>query len=98
MGLVDEVGSPLLVCWARGYSAIHIMAIMAVAATAAMRRPMPAIRATPMPSRPSMNSQSVMGLPAMEWKVLWKGPTSTEERKPLVGDPPLIQARAEGVA
>jgi hypothetical protein len=27
-----------------------------------------------------------------------RGPTSTEARKPLVGEPPLIQALADGVA
>lgn len=36
-----------------------------------------------------MNSQSAMPVPAMEWKKLWNGPTSTWERNPLVGDPPL---------
>ena len=44
-----------------------------------------------------MKSQSVTGLPAIEWKKLCSGPTSTLERKPLVGDPPWIQARALGV-
>src|SRR5690242_1933253 len=66
--------------------------------TAAMRRPIPAIRAAPMPSRPSMNSQSAHQVPAIAWYVDWNGPRSTEDRKPLVGEPPWIHARADGVA
>ena len=45
-----------------------------------------------------MNSQLVTGAPAMELKKLCNGPTSTPDRNPLVGDPPLIQALALGVA
>jgi hypothetical protein len=45
-----------------------------------------------------MNSQSAQAAPAMAWKVPSKGPTATRLRKPLVGEPPLIQALAEGVA
>ena len=50
-----------------------------------------------MPSRPSMNSQSAQPLPAHAWNADWNGPTFTLARKPLVGEPPWIQARAEGV-
>src|SRR5918993_1924520 len=60
--------------------------------------PMPRIRAIPMPSRPAMNSQSAQAAPAMVWKVDSKGPTATRLRNPLVGEPPLIQARSAGVA
>src|SRR3954447_7739261 len=98
MGLVDMLGLPSLVCWAGGNSANHIMAIISVAAPAARRMPMPRISATPMPSRPSMNSQLTQGSPAMLWKKLWNGPTSTLDRKPLVGEPPLIHDLADGVA
>jgi hypothetical protein len=45
-----------------------------------------------------MNSQSAQAAPAMVWKVDSKGPTATLLRKPLVGEPPLIQALAAGVA
>jgi hypothetical protein len=89
---------PSAVSWASGNSASHISAIMIVPATAETRSAMPAITATPMPSRPSMNSQSAHAAPAIAWNADWNGPTSTEPRKPLVGEPPLIQARAAGVA
>jgi hypothetical protein len=36
-------------------------------------------------------------VPAMWWKKRWNGPTSTLDRKPLVGEPPLIQDLVEGV-
>ena len=36
-------------------------------------------------------------LPAIEWNSDWNGPTATWDRKPLVGDPPWIQAPADGV-
>jgi hypothetical protein len=36
-------------------------------------------------------------VPAMWWKKPWNGPTSTLDRKPLVGEPPLIQDLVEGV-
>src|SRR3954463_11867181 len=98
MGLVEPLGLPAAVCWARGDSANHIMAIIRTVAAAGMRMPQPSTRATPMASSPSMNSQLAQPVPAMVWKKLWKGPTSTLERKPLVGEPPLIQALADGVA
>jgi hypothetical protein len=66
--------------------------------TAAIRSPTPKMSASPMPSRPAMNSQSAQGAPAQAWKVDSNGPTATLLRKPLVGDPPLIQALADGVA
>src|SRR5450759_3416679 len=97
-GLLDPLAAPALVCWAIGNSANHIMASMRTPAPAAMRIATPAITATPMPSRPSMNSQSAHQVPAMEWKADWKGPTLTDVKKPLVGEPPWIQAFADGVA
>ena len=45
-----------------------------------------------------MNSQSTAVTPARLWNVDWNGPTTTPDRKPVVGDPPWIQARPEGVA
>jgi hypothetical protein len=45
-----------------------------------------------------MKSQSAHQVPAIEWNSDWNGPISTEDRKPLVGCPPLIQAFADGVA
>jgi hypothetical protein len=45
-----------------------------------------------------MNSQSAQAWPAMSLKNPDSGPTSTPERKPLVGEPPSIQARSAGVA
>jgi hypothetical protein len=33
----------------------------------------------------------------MVWNSDWNGPTSTDDRKPLVGDPPWIHAFADGV-
>ena len=45
-----------------------------------------------------MNSQSAHQVPAMAWNAVVNGPTSTELRKPLVGDPPAIHALAPGVA
>ena len=45
-----------------------------------------------------MNSQSAQAAPAQAWKVDSKGPTATRLRNPLVGEPPLIQALAAGVA
>ncbi len=63
---------------------------------AASLRPAPARTATPMPSRPIMNSQSAQG-PEMFWKNPPKGP-SAWDMNPWAGVPPLIQAFAEGVA
>jgi hypothetical protein len=63
-----------------------------------MRIATPAMSATPMVSSPSMNSPLAHQVPAIAWKKDWNGPTSTEARNPLVGDPPLIQALADGVA
>lgn len=80
--------------FASGHLASHIMT---VPDTAAIRRPMPAVSATPMPRRPSTNSQWAYQVPAMSWKKPSNGPTSTD-RKPLVGLPPLIHAFADGVA
>ena len=54
------------------------------------------IRSGPsMPSRPSMNSQLAQVSPAQAWKVDSSGPTTTPPRNPSVGEPPVIQARAE---
>ena len=74
------------------------MASMTTPEMAAMRMATPAMRAMPMASRPSMNRPLAHQVPAMAWKKDWRGPTSTEARKPLVGEPPLIQALADGVA
>src|SRR6266545_4443712 len=98
IGLVDMLGAPAEVCLANGHSAAHMNSIMPVPLTAAIRSPIPSVNATPMPSRPSMNSQSAHGSPAQLWKVDSSGPAATALRKPLVGWPPLIQALAEGVA
>jgi hypothetical protein len=51
-----------------GSDAIHIRSSSTTPAPAAMRMPMPSASARPMPSRPSMNSQSKKALPAMELK------------------------------
>src|SRR5829696_4972333 len=98
IGLVDMVGSPAEVNLASGHSAAHMPSIIRVPLTAAIRRPTPKTRARPMPSRPIMNSQLAQGVPAQAWKVDSKGPTATPLRNPLVGEPPLIQALADGVA
>ncbi len=45
-------------------------------------------------SIPSMNSHSTTGVPAMSRNTLTIGPSVPWRRKPLVGDPPLIQAAA----
>src|SRR5918995_3937460 len=97
-GLVDMLGSPAEVSLASGHSAAHIPNIIPVPLTAATRSPIPRTRAMPMPSRPAINSQSAQAAPAMVWKVSSKGPTATRLRNPLVGEPPLIQARSAGVA
>src|SRR4029450_10502897 len=89
---------PAEVNLAIGHSAAHIMTIIRVPLTAAARSPIPRISATPMPSRPSMKVQSAQAAPAQAWKVDSKGPTATLLRKPLVGEPPWIQALAAGVA
>src|SRR6266536_6280668 len=96
--LVDALGAPAEVCLASGHSAAHMNSIMAVPLAAASRSATPRISATPMPSRPSMNSQSAHGAPAQPWKVDSSGPAATWLKKPLVGEPPLIQAFADGVA
>ena len=53
--------------FAGGSTAVHIRTSSSPPATAAIRMPMPSISATPMPSRPSMNSQSAQAAPAMFW-------------------------------
>ena len=58
---------------------------------------MPAIRATPTASMESMNRPLAYQVPAMLWKTDWNGPTSTDDRKPLVGEPPWTHAFADGV-
>src|SRR5207247_839884 len=83
---------------ATGHSDGHISSIVTVPLAAAARSATPNSSATPMPSRPSMNSQFAQVVPAQLWKVDSNGPTSTPLRKPLVGEPPLIQALADGVA
>src|SRR6266540_3629802 len=96
--LVDMLGAPAEVCLASGHSAAHISSIITVPLAAAARSATPNSSATPMPSRPSMNIQFAQGVPAQLWKVDSNGPISTPLRKPLVGEPPLIQALADGVA
>src|ERR687898_3418104 len=98
IGLFDIDGSPSEVCLASGHSAAHMSAMSAVPLTAAMRRPTPSITATPIASRPSMNSQSAQASPAQLWNVLSNGPTATLERNPRVGEPPLTQALSDAVA
>jgi hypothetical protein len=66
--------------------------------TAAMRIPTPRISATPRPASASMNSQSAHASPAQLLKVSSNGPTATLLKNPFVGEPPLIQARSDGVA
>jgi hypothetical protein len=73
-------------------------AIIAVPAAAVSFSAMPLTRPMPIPSRPSMNNQSTRPLPAQEWKVDSIGPAETPLRNPLVGDPPLTQLLAAGVA
>src|SRR5919107_1051220 len=58
------LGSPAEVNLASGHSAAHIPSIIAVPLTAAIRSPIPKMSAMPMPSRPSMNSQSAQAAPA----------------------------------
>lgn len=48
-----------------GHSAAHMSTSRAVPATAVSRRATPVTSATPMPSRPSMNSQSAHAAPAI---------------------------------
>src|SRR6266540_4192000 len=98
IGLVDILAAPSEVCLANGHSAVHMNSIMTVPLAAAIRSPIPSVNATPMPSRPIMNSQFAHGSPAQLWKVDSSGPAATLLKKPLVGEPPLIQALAEGVA
>src|SRR5918995_359026 len=98
IGLFDIDGSPAEVCLASGHSAAHMSAMSAVPVTAAIRRPTPSITATPIASRPSMNSQSAQASPAQLWNVLSNGPTATLERNPRVGEPPLTQALSDAVA
>src|SRR4029453_3661413 len=97
-GFGGPVGSPALVNWAKGTSASHIMASMTTPEMAAMRMATPAMRAMPMRRGPSMNRRLAHQGPAMAGKKDGKGPIWTEARKPLVGEPPLIQALADGVA
>src|SRR4029453_7419149 len=92
------LGAPAEVWGAGGHSAAHISSIITVPLAAAARSATPSSSATPMPSRPSMNSQLAPPVPAQLWKVDSNGPSSTPLRKPLVGEPPLIQALADGVA
>lgn len=64
---------------------------------AASLTPAPRTIATPMPSRPSMKSQSRNGEAlAIAWNIPPKAPEALD-RKPLVGLPPFIHARSEGV-
>ena len=74
-----------------GSDAIHMKVRTSPPDPAAMRMPMPRTRATPMASRPTMKSQSAQAAPAMGSNRPLKGP-ATLDRKPRVGDPPLIQA------
>src|SRR5436190_20583468 len=98
IGLLDLVSSPVEVCLSGGHSAAHISSIMTVPLTAAIRRPTPNSRATEIAARPSMNSQSAQPAPAQLVNIDWNGPWSTPPRNPLVGEPPLIHALADGVA
>src|SRR3954469_21837005 len=97
-GLVLMLGSPAVVNRSSGNSAGPISGSTAGPALALAGGPMPRVPAMPMPPRPSMNSQSAHHAPAMAWKAVSNGPTSTLDRNPLVGDPPAIQALAAGVA
>src|SRR5881227_1186177 len=97
-GLVEWVASTVRVLGANGHSAAHIMSIISAPAAAESRRALPAMTAMPMAARPSMNSVSAHQVPAQAWNIDWKGPAWTPLRKPLVGEPPLIQAPFEGVA
>jgi hypothetical protein len=96
--LVDMLGSPAEVSLASGHSAAHMNSSITVPLTAASRSATPRTSASPMPSRPAMNSQSAQAAPAQPWKVASNGPTATLDRNPLVGWPPWIQALAAGVA
>jgi hypothetical protein len=98
IGFVECVASPVLVLSANGHSAAHIMSIISAPAAAARRSPAPAMTAMPIAPRPSMNSQSAHQVPAQAWNIDSNGPTCTLLRKPLVGEPPLIQAPFAGVA
>src|SRR6478609_12041805 len=97
-GFEEPFDAPVEVNWASGHSAAHIITIISEVATAANFRPIPRISARPIASRPSMNSVLAHQVPAMLLKKDWNGPTSTPLRNPLVGDPPLIQDFAAGVA
>jgi len=83
-GLVEPVASPALFKCAKGHSASHMLANNTTPEVAAIRTATPAITATPMLSKPSMNSQSVNGAPAMAWNCDWNGPAAT----PLRGQGP----------
>src|ERR1700731_883730 len=96
-GLVEPVAVPVLSYCARGKVASHMPATITTPETAAIRTATPAISATPIPSRPSMNSPSAHQVPAIAWNIDWNGPTSTDFRKPFVGDPPCNHAFAGGV-
>src|SRR6476469_7974993 len=97
-GLVEPVSSPDEVNCASGHSAAHISTIISEPAIADTFRNTPSMTARPTPSSPSMNRVSAHQVPAIALNADWNGPTVTWDRKPLVGEPPLIQARALGVA
>src|ERR1700694_4857284 len=96
MGLVEPVGWPPPAV-ANGQVAVYIKSSMVDPAIAAGRTAAPKMSATPTPRSPTMNSQSNAATPAIPWNTPWNGPTFTPDRKPVVGDPPLIQAWALGV-
>src|SRR6476661_6700765 len=96
-GFVEPLGSPAEVNWASGHSAAHISTIISVPAIAETFMNTPRMTARPTPSSPSMNRVSAHQVPAIELKADWRGPTATWDRKPLVGEPPLIQARSLAV-
>src|SRR6478736_487684 len=97
IGLVEPVGLPASSNRAIGQDAVHISSSMMVPLIAPIHIPAPRISATPIPSRPSMNSQSRNALPAIERYIEANGPTWRLPRKPAVGEPPLIHALADGV-
>ncbi|CPU66525.1 Uncharacterised protein [Mycobacteroides abscessus] len=80
-----------------GSSARYMSRSRSVPLTAAMRIPMPRIRASPMPSRPTMKSTSMNAFPARPLKKPENVP-SRFDRKPVVGLFPLIHDRSAGVA
>src|SRR5688572_9640247 len=53
---------------------------------------------SPAKSSPNINNQSTTAIPARLWKISARGPLTPKDRKPAVGEPPLIHALSEVVA